>query len=97
MLQVAPSGAVHRRQVFKVASLRNVEKTGPYFHDGSVASLDEAIRLMADHQLDRRLSPEEIASIASFLASLTAEIDPEAVRSPELPESGPETPAPDPS
>lgn len=61
------------RFVFKVPSLRNVEKTAPYFHDGSVATLSDAIRLMGKHQLGRDLSPEDIASITTFLRSLTGE------------------------
>lgn len=61
------------RFVFKVPSLRNVEKTAPYFHDGSIATLPEAIRLMGKHQLGRDLPEEDIASITTFLRSLTGE------------------------
>ncbi len=43
---------------FKVPSLRNIAKTGPYFHDGKVSALDEAVRLMAKHQLGRELTEE---------------------------------------
>ena len=57
--------------VFKVPSLRNVEKTGPYFNDGSVASLDEAVALMAHHQLGKTLTPAEVQSIVTWLGSLT--------------------------
>jgi len=85
------------RGVFKVPSLRNIEKTGPWFHDGSITDLDEAIRLMAKHQLGRQLSNAEVASIRTFLATLTAELDAEVMAVPTLPESGPDTPAPDPS
>ena len=60
--------------VFKVPSLRNVEKTGPYFHDGSVASLDSAIRLMARHQLGVELSDARVQDIHAWLASLTGEL-----------------------
>ncbi|MCB0358328.1 MAG: c-type cytochrome [Bdellovibrionales bacterium] len=56
---------------FKVPSLRNIEKTGPYFHDGSVASLQEAIRLMGYHQLGKELSKEQISSIETFLRATT--------------------------
>lgn len=80
--------------VFKVPSLRNIEKTGPYFHDGSIESLDEAIKLMATHQLGRELSDDQVASIRAFLASLTGEIPTELIRKPTLPESGPDTPGP---
>ena len=85
------------RGVFKVPSLRNVAKTGPWFHDGTVTSLDEAIRLMAAHQLGRDLSDDEVRSIHVFLESLTGSVDPDYIAKPELPESGPDTPAPDPA
>jgi cytochrome c peroxidase len=82
------------RFMFKVPSLRNVAKTGPWFHDGSVTSLDDAIRLMAKHQLGKALSEAEVSSIRAFLESLTGEVDSEYVAKPELPPSGPETPGP---
>ncbi len=63
------------RMMFKVAGLRNVAKTGPYFHDGKVESLDEAVRLMARHQLGKELSAESTASIVAFLGALTGEPD----------------------
>ena len=59
---------------FKVPSLRNIEKTGPYFHDGSVKTIDEAISLMAKHQLGKDLAKEDVAKIITFLTSLTGEI-----------------------
>jgi cytochrome c peroxidase len=62
------------RYVFKVASLRNVAQTAPYFHDGSVATLPEAIDIMAQAQLGKHLPAERIASIASFLATLTGPV-----------------------
>jgi cytochrome c peroxidase len=81
---------------FKVPSLRNIENTGPYFHDGSVASLDEAIRMMARHQLGKQLTPEQTSEVKAFLGALTGTIDPGAVARPELPPSGPNTPKADP-
>lgn len=59
------------RHVFKVPSLRNVARTAPYFHDGSVATLEEAIRLMGKYQLGRELSGTEIGLLADFLGTLT--------------------------
>lgn len=59
------------KHVFKVPTLRNVAITGPWFHDGSMRSLDEAIDAMAFHQLDVRLSPADRAKIAAFLGTLT--------------------------
>jgi cytochrome c peroxidase len=62
------------KMVFKVPSLRNVEKTAPYFHDGSVATLEEAVKLMANHQLGKTLDDADVASIVAFLKSLTGVI-----------------------
>ncbi len=61
------------RHVFRVPSLRNVEVTAPYFHDGSVATLPDAIRLMGRLQLGIRLPEEDIESISAFLRTLTGE------------------------
>jgi cytochrome c peroxidase len=85
------------RQFFKVPSLRNIAETGPYFHAGSVATLNEAVRLMAEHQLGIPVSNEQVISIIAFLNSLTGEIDPTYIAIPELPESGESTPAPNPT
>ncbi len=71
--------------VFKVPSLRNVEKTGPYFHDGSVASLEEAVRLMAHHQLGKALTSEQTASIVTWLGSLTGSIPVDYIAYPQRP------------
>lgn len=79
---------------FKVPSLRNIDKTGPYFHDGSVPTLEEAVLKMGKHQLDKDLKPEEVASIVTFLKALTGEVDASYVAKPALPESGPTTPKP---
>jgi cytochrome c peroxidase len=57
--------------LFKVPSLRNVEKTGPYFHDGSVKTLEEAVTLMAWHQLGRKLEKAQVDDIVAFLRTLT--------------------------
>ena len=53
------------RMMFKVPSLRNIEKTAPYFHDGSTATLDEAVRMMAHHQLGKELKDDEVKSIVT--------------------------------
>ncbi len=60
------------KKVFKVPSLRNITKTAPYFHDGSVATLDEAISEMAEHQLGREVGPEFISDVKAFLSALTS-------------------------
>lgn len=62
------------KKVFKVPSLRNIVKTGPYFHDGSVATLDEAIEEMAEHQLGQKVGPEFIDDVKAFLGSLTGKV-----------------------
>lgn len=59
------------RYVFKVPSLRNVAKTAPYFHDGSAATLEEAVDVMAKYQLGRTLSQDERRKLVEFLKSLT--------------------------
>jgi cytochrome c peroxidase len=71
--------------VFKVPSLRNVARTGPYFHDGSADSLDTAVRMMAHHQLGLDLSEDEARSIAAWLGSLTGDIPRDYIAAPTLP------------
>ncbi len=85
------------RYFFKVPSLRNVVKTAPYFHDGSIAELEEAIRLMGYHQLDQELSSSDIGEIAACLHSLTGRINKSYIAEPEPLPSGEQTPEPDPS
>ncbi|HUN98303.1 MAG TPA: cytochrome c peroxidase [Bradyrhizobium sp.] len=58
-------------RIMRVPSLRNVATTPPYFHDGSAATLEEAVRRMASAQLDRTLTDEQIESVVSFLKTLT--------------------------
>ena len=67
------TGQEEDRYVFKVPGLRNIAVTAPYFHDGSVETLDEAIEIMGRYQLGRGLSKEERHHIAAFLESLTGE------------------------
>jgi cytochrome c peroxidase len=55
----------------RVPSLRNVAATAPYFHDGSAATLNEAVRQMSLAQLDRVLTDSQIGSIVAFLRTLT--------------------------
>jgi cytochrome c peroxidase len=74
------------RMEFKVPSLRNVAATGPYFHDGSVATLDEAVRTMAHHQLGLELTGPETHAIVAFLGALTGEIPSSAKTPPVLPD-----------
>jgi cytochrome c peroxidase len=60
---------------FKVPTLRNVAQTAPYFHDGTVKSLDEAVDKMAYYQLGQKLSAQDKADLVAFLQSLTGEYD----------------------
>ncbi len=68
------SGNPGDRDVFRVPGLRNVAETAPYFHDGSVAELNEAIRIMAKVQLNKDLSEDQIKKISSFLKACTGEV-----------------------
>jgi cytochrome c peroxidase len=85
------------RMMFKVPSLRNVEKTAPYFHDGSAATLEQAVRMMGRHQLGLELTERERTSVVAWLKSLTGALPTDYIRVPQLPASSEETPRPDPS
>ena len=82
------------RMFFKVPSLRNIEKTGPYFHNGRVATLEDAVRDMGQYQLGKQLTPDEVSSIVVFLRTLTGEIPADYTKPPELPKSTTKTPKP---
>lgn len=71
--------------VFKVPSLRNVAMTPPYFHDGSVATLPEAVHVMARVQLGKTLTDEDAKEIVAFLSSLTGELPKDFAEAPALP------------
>ena len=64
---------------FKSPSLRNIEKTYPYFHDGSVDSLGNAVQIMAQTQLGKKLDDAKVDKIVAFLKSLTAAPDPKVI------------------
>jgi cytochrome c peroxidase len=68
-MQVTKSDA--DKFMFKVPTLLNVEKTAPYMHDGKVATLEEAVTLMADIQLGAKLTPDQLRGIVAFLKALT--------------------------
>jgi cytochrome c peroxidase len=80
------------KYVFKVPTLRNVELTYPYFHDGSLWDLRDVVKTMADIQLGIPVNDEEADKIVAFLKTLTGTI-PE-VSIPILPPSVPSTPRP---
>lgn len=85
------------RMMFKVPTLRNVAKTGPYFHDGSVPTLDAAVRRMGRYQLGLALSEQEVAAIVTWLGALTGELPTEYIKPPSLPSSTAATPSSDPT
>jgi cytochrome c peroxidase len=58
-------------EILRVPSLRNVATTAPYFHDGSAATLDEAVRKMASAQLNLQLTDQQVDEIVAYLQSLT--------------------------
>lgn len=75
----------HHRMVFKVPTLRNIARTGPYMHDGSVTGLEAAVRMMGEHQVEKPLTDEEVRLIVAWLEALTGEIPLDYVRQPALP------------
>ena len=75
------------KYVFKVPILRNVEKTAPYFHDGSVDHLYDAIWIMGKVQLAKDLTKAQVGEILAFLRSLTGNIPDNELQVPLLPAS----------
>ena len=73
------------KYVFKVPILRNVEKTAPYFHDGSVDRLEDAVWIMGKVQLGKDLTKQHSENISAFFKSLTGEIPEGALKVPLLP------------
>ena len=67
------TGREEDRFVFKVASLRNVALTAPYFHDGSAQTLEDAVQAMGKYQLGQALSAVDVDQIVKFLRTLTGE------------------------
>jgi cytochrome c peroxidase len=80
--------------IFKVPSLRNIEKTAPYFHDGKTAGLNEAVARMAEYQVGKTLTDAQIGSILTWMGSLTGEIPADYIKEPDLPKSTSRTPKP---
>ncbi|MFT3696753.1 MAG: cytochrome c peroxidase [Kofleriaceae bacterium] len=70
---------------FKVPTLRNITHTAPYFHDGSVASLDVAVKTMARYQLGAEVSDTEVRLIVAWLDTLTGEVTQAYIAAPTLP------------
>ena len=65
------------KHMFRVPTLRNVALTGPYFHNGAVSSLEDAVKIMAKVQLGRDLSEQDAKALTAFLGSLTGKMAPQ--------------------
>jgi len=61
-------------QIFRVPILRNITKTAPYFHNGAIKNIEEAVDIMGKHQLGINFTKEEIEEIVEFLKTLEGEI-----------------------
>jgi cytochrome c peroxidase len=73
------------KSMWRVPTWRNIALTAPYFHNGSVATLPEAVRVMAKTQLDKDLTDEQVGSIVAFLTGLTGQFP--RLTLPRLPET----------
>jgi cytochrome c peroxidase len=73
------------KYLFKVPSLRNVAKTAPYFHDGGVESLAEAVKIMGKLQLNKDLTEEQLEEIGTFLNTLTGKVPKKYQAAPLMP------------
>lgn len=80
----AVTGKAADKDVFKVPGLRNVTSTAPYFHDGRVERIEDAIKVMGTTQLGRALADGEVADLKAFLEALTGTPPPKV----ELPSGG---------
>lgn len=92
--RAAVTGIDADRFSFKVPTLRNVEYTYPYFHDGEARTLEEATDIMGRLQLGRVYEEQEVNQIVAFLKTLTGDMP--QLTLPMLPPSSNDTPAPDP-
>lgn len=90
--RIAVTGKDADRFSFKVPTLRNVELTYPYFHDGAYWKLEDAVDVMARLQLGQKLEKQDIQNITAFLKTLTGDQPQFAV--PQLPPSTADTPIP---
>jgi cytochrome c peroxidase len=71
------------KHLWKVPTLRNISITAPYFHNGAVPTLDEAVRVMGKVQLNQDLTDDQVADIVAFLDALTGEFPEQPL--PQLP------------
>ena len=90
----AVTGDPNDKMMFKVPTLRNIELTYPYFHDGQVDLLEEAVQIMGKIQLNKEFTDDELSDMVAFLKTLTGEQP--KIELPHLPPSNPNTPQPNP-
>jgi len=83
------------RMLFKVPGLRNISETKPYYHNGKVGTLEQAVSRMAEYQLGKTLSDAQVRSIVTWMKSLTGEIPADYIKQPALPKNTSRTPKPD--
>ncbi len=83
------------RMMFKVPGLRNIAETQPYYHNGQVQTLEQAVSRMTEYQLGKTLNDDEVRSIIAFLKTLTGKIPAEYIKMPVLPKSTSRTPKPE--
>ena len=69
--------------MFYVPLLRNVEKTGPYLHDGSVSDLAEVVKIMGKAELNKEISDKDAADMVAFMKTLTGDVPQDAASIPE--------------
>jgi len=96
-MDVGRFAVTHKKEdlyIFKVPSLRNISRTYPYFHDGSVWNLEDAVQVMAKVQLGKELTEDQVDKIVAFLKALDGEIPKHALELPVLPPSTPKTSRP---
>ncbi|WP_457600368.1 cytochrome-c peroxidase [Hydrogenivirga sp.] len=96
-MDVGKFAVTHKEEdlyVFKVPSLRNISRTYPYFHDGSVWNLEDAVQVMAEVQLGKKLSKDQVDKIVAFLKALDGEVPKHALKLPVLPPSTSKTDKP---
>lgn len=72
------TGSDADKSFWKVPQLLNVDKTAPYYHDGKIATLEEAVATMADIQLGRKLTPEQQSALVAFLKAMTGPLPADA-------------------
>jgi cytochrome c peroxidase len=83
------------RMLFKVPGLRNIAETKPYYHNGTVETLEDAISRMAEYQLGKTLAQKQVASMVTWMKTLSGDIPAEYTKPPVLPQSTDRTPKPD--